>query len=148
MGEGIEGFETIVVESVPPPTLPAPGAAQPPDPAAARLEVEQAFTDLHADIANWDTLLRLVDDPSGLDVLLQEAPAHVRQRILGIDVVITDLVFFSPIEASFLYRAKIGGEEMSPTYGRARLIDGTWRITRTTVCQDVRFAGNGLECTI
>lgn len=142
--------DTIVVEpeTTPPLTLPPAGPAQPPDPAAAQAEITRAFDELHADIGNWDTLIRLVDDPSGLDLLIERESVSGRRKILGTTVVISELVFFSPIEASFIYVATIDGDEQDAEYGRARLIEGTWRITRTTVCQDIAKARNGIDCPI
>ena len=55
-------------------------------------------------------------------------------------VVVEELVFLSPVEAAFEYTltapdAAITKDEQ---FGRARLVDGIWRIGRGTICHDLQ----------
>ena len=57
------------------------------------------------------------------------------------DIVVEDLVFTTPTEAWFRYRIETGVTVLDDRYGIAREIDGTWKITRGTLCQDLAIAG-------
>jgi len=57
------------------------------------------------------------------------------------DARITDLVFISPIEAFFFYDLDAPYGPVTFRFGRARLVDGSWRITRGTYCQEITQYG-------
>lgn len=146
------GEQMFIDEEPPPPpttvpiTLPPPGGTGPADPAAARAEIERVYDELVAGIADYATLARTMDDPSGIDLRVAAARPSDRGQIDRTTVEITDLVFFSPVEASFIYSSTVLPDEEPLAYGRARLIEGTWRITRSTVCQNLSSAG--VECGV
>ncbi len=86
----------------------------------------------------------LLDDPSGVQFALD----HVREfdtdmRLDKMQLEFGDLVFLTDVEASFLYTVTIGdhGEIYYFQFGRARLIDGRWKVTRATYCQDIAHVG-------
>ncbi|MEO5899117.1 MAG: hypothetical protein ABIR68_03165, partial [Ilumatobacteraceae bacterium] len=60
-----------------------------------------------------------------------------------IQVSITELVFVSPTQAWFRYDLISGFSTFIDRYGQARLVDGTWKLTRQTFCQDIALAGIG-----
>lgn len=144
------GGETFPEPEIPVLNLPKPGSEQPADPTVERAAIERTLTELYDDFGDRSTLFRLVDDPSGLDLLMVGLFREHGEAYRAMDAVISDLVFFSPVEASFVYTTgldpwKDGFTGRFPAFGRARLIDGTWRITRTTVCQDISKI---MQCTI
>ncbi len=53
-------------------------------------------------------------------------------------------MFLSAVEAAFDYELRGLGVDHDELFGRARLVDGTWRLTRGTICRDLRDAG--IEC--
>ncbi len=54
---------------------------------------------------------------------------------------IDELVFTTPAEAWFRYSIDTPGNDFDNRYGIAVLVDGVWKITRATVCQDLSLAG-------
>ena len=131
--------------------LPDAGPVQPLDPAVERGLIERSLTDLFENLWAKDTLFTLVDDASGIDIIMRDLMGQFGRKFREMEPEIVDLVFFSPIEASFTYTSGFdpfgdGFIGAQPAYGRARLIDGVWRITRSTVCQELAKAGAG--CTI
>lgn len=145
----VEG--TMPMPEVPDLELPRPGAEQPLDPAAERTRVEAAFVALYSDIGDKDTLFRYVDDASGLDLAMVGIMREYGEAYRSMEPEILEMVFFSPIEASFVYTTGLdpfgdGFTGQLQSFGRARLVDGEWRITRSTVCQDMERIG--VQCTI
>jgi len=55
--------------------------------------------------------------------------------------IIEELVFTTPDEAWFRYRIETAGIDLDNRYGMAVVVDGSWRITRDTLCQDLSMAG-------
>jgi hypothetical protein len=54
----------------------------------------------------------------------------------------TDLVFISPVEAFFYYDMENSISGVYPDrLGRARFVDGAWKITRGTFCQELVTVG-------
>ena len=54
---------------------------------------------------------------------------------------IAELVFTAPDEAWFRYSIDTPGNDFDNRYGIAVAVDGVWKITRSTVCQDLSLAG-------
>lgn len=123
--------------------LPAPGE-QPADPAAARAEVERALQDLfRAPIEEGLEFFDLIDDASGIDLSVAEQieeGSSVAEVLSESEVTVVDLVFVSPVEAFFYYDI-VGPATNLDRFGRARFVDGRWKITRGTFCQEVMAWG-------
>ncbi len=120
--------------------LPEPGVEQPADPAAARAEIETTFGSLYGP-RNPDAD-QLIDDPYGLDIARQQVDANgFGDDAEGASVEIHDVVFPTATDAVFLYTLSTPVTEFPDQIGRARLIDGVWKITRATLCQDMAKAG-------
>jgi hypothetical protein len=141
--------------SLPPITLPRPGKIQPDDPAAATAEIESVFSALYRNVESDDALFRYLDDPSGLDFLMDDVlKSEVGDGYKAMTAEVTDVIFFSPIEANFMYTLTLDpfvnddvvDMDWYRQYGRARLVNGVWLITRTTICQDI--AKSGITCTV
>ena len=123
----------------PPPALPEPGE-QPADAAAAEAAVRASFATIRAeDIA---ARLPVIDDVTGIETAWAEiAAGQYAEAAAGATFAIRDFVFSSPTEAWFRYDIESSAGFFSDRYGRAVLgDDGTWLITRDTVCQDLSLA--------
>ncbi len=123
----------------PPPALPEPGE-QPADPVAAEAAIVDAMTKLYDGTEQGE--LDLVDDATGIE----EARAQVREGGFSNEAdtaqaTIEELVFTTPTEAWFRYRVDTAGAGLTDRFGIAVVVDGTWRITRNTICQDLSMAG-------
>ena len=146
--------EPIPEPPSPPPTLapapmqtelPLPGDQQPNDVAAA----EGAVVDVAARWFDWsrtiDDRLTAVDDPSGLGPLLETLGARFGRAATDSMAQIEDVVFTSATDAAFLYRINLDGSTViGPVVGRATQVDGTWKVTRETVCDN--FTVGGVRC--
>jgi hypothetical protein len=125
----------------PPPALPDAGE-QPTDPAAAEAEIRAAMSTLYGTIGTGDVGSDLLDDPTGV----AEARAQVQEGgfaddAAGAVATIDELVFTTPAESWFRYSIDTPGNDFSNRYGIAVLVDGVWKINRSTVCQDLSLAG-------
>lgn len=127
--------------SPPPPELPEPGE-QPADPAAAEAEILgvidllYGLDDGEADVAD------LVDDPTGVaEAQAQVADGDYADAIASLVVEVEELVFTEPGEAWFRYRIETDITNLYDRYGIAVFVDGVWKLTRATICQDVGMAG-------
>ena len=118
--------------------LPPPGE-QPADPAAAQAAIDEVMRTLYGAPAGPD-VLALVDDPFAM----RETFERIGEVDIGVEwadvaVDIEELVFLSPVEAAFEYTLRVpGGDEHDELFGRARLVDGTWRVGRGTICRDLQ----------
>jgi hypothetical protein len=128
-----------------PPPLP-PAGPQPDDPAAARRDVENALTTLFtAPMEEGREFFDYIDDASGLDVNIgprDKASQAFIDLLEESEVTMVDLVFISPVESFFYYNldSSVGGQVIN-RLGRARFVDGAWKITRGTFCQELATAG-------
>lgn len=128
-----------------PPPLP-PAGPQPDDPATARRSVENALTTLFtAPMEEGREYFDYIDDASGLDINIGP-PDEANQQFIDLledsEVTMTGLVFISPVEAFFYYDMEnsISGVFQN-RLGRARFVDGAWKITRGTFCQELATVG-------
>ncbi len=124
----------------PPPALPEPGI-QPADPAADEQAVADAMTTLYDETFPGDRE-DLVDDATGVaEARQQVADGTYGDQAAAATATVEELVFTSPTEAWFRYRIDTPQSTFDNRYGVARLVDGAWKITRDTICQDLSLAG-------
>lgn len=127
-----------------PSELPPPGAGQPADPAAARAEIERLFGVRFADRTDEERLANL-DDPTGMrEVYEQLRNGPYAQQVLGSRPVFRDLVFLSATRAVVQYESEIPGyppQAFGQQFGEVVFVDGTWKLTRESVCREVQLAG-------
>ena len=126
--------------SPPPPALPEPGE-QPADPDADEQTVVELMTAIYAE-SDSELNAERIDDPTGI----AEAREQVRDGGFAdaadsASAIVEELVFTSPTEAWFRYRIETTTGTFGQRFGIARNIDGTWKITRDTICQDLSLAG-------
>jgi hypothetical protein len=55
----------------------------------------------------------------------------------SVQVSVNNIVFVSPMEAAFHHDSDTSASDFRAQVGGARLIDGIWKITRATYCQDI-----------
>lgn len=124
----------------PPPELPLAGE-QPADPGA-----EGAVRDVFARLFDRSTPVAdreaLVDDPTGVAAAFEAVADGPFADIAATAVhVLDELVFTSPTEAWFRYGIETSSGYFGSRFGQAFLIDGSWRIARDAVCQDLSLGG-------
>lgn len=125
----------------PPPALPDAGE-QPIDPAAAEAEIRDAMTALYGVVGTDDVGSDLIDDPTGVAEARQQVQdGGFAEDAAAASATIDELVFTAPDEAWFRYSIDTPGNDFDNRYGIAVLVDGVWKITRSTVCQDLSLAG-------
>lgn len=125
--------------SPPPPELPEAGE-QPADPVGDETRIVDLMAAIYGD-DNGDNEDR-IDDLAGV----AEAREQVRnggfeEAAASAEAIVEELVFTSPTEAWFRYRIETTTGIFSERFGIAVNIDGTWKITRATICQDLSLAG-------
>jgi hypothetical protein len=125
----------------PPPALPEPGD-QPADPAAAEAEIRAAMALLYGALGDGIERADLLDDPTGVAEAREQVQAGgYATDAAGAEATIDELVFTDPGTAWFRYSIDTPGNDFDNRYGIAVAIDGVWKITRATVCQDLSLAG-------
>lgn len=130
------------------PRLPAPGE-QPADAAAARDAVISAFTRLYDPNVSDDDKAGLVDDPTGVqDGWSAARTGSFAEAAKNSEFKLVDLVFTAPDQASVKYdillptgSTPVGS--LTGQIGTAHLVDGTWKVTRGTICGVLAMAGAG-----
>jgi hypothetical protein len=109
--------------------------------ASARAAVAAAFRHVFSgeDVAD----ISGVDDPAGLDELRDELRERYPEMLGGrVSYEIVDIVFTSPTSAAYYFRPVIEDYAVLPQQiGGARIVDGSWLITRDTVCTMFRLGG-------
>ncbi len=125
----------------PPPPLPEAGE-QPAEPAAAEAEIRTAMSTLYGIVGTGDIGSDLIDDPTGVAAAREQVQSGgFADDAASATATIDELVFTTPAEAWFRYSIDTDGNDFDNRYGIAVLVDGAWRITRATVCQDLSLAG-------
>lgn len=122
----------------PPPELPSPGE-QPADPAAA----EAAVRDVAARVFDGKPDLgNEFDDITGLqDAVDKVQSGQYADAASKGSIDINGIVFTSPTEAWIRYDLRTGNGTFPSHFGQAVLIDGVWKLTRQTLCQELGLAG-------
>ncbi len=130
----------------PPPALPDAGE-QPSDAAAAEAAVRDVFATLvDTSVPREDKPDNLLDDYTGVDDAIELAMSGVFADAAASAVyTIEDFVFTTPTEAWFRYGIDASTGHFGQRYGTAHLIDGSWRISRAVICQDLALAGAPCE---
>lgn len=120
----------------------------PQNPAAAKQEIIRAFEawGAVATLEQVEANLKLIDDPRGVLFAAGQAQQNFPDEVANDTYRVSDVRFVSPTEAAVTYDIVLRG---SPLYtgqiGHAVLKEGTWRLTRTTVCGDLALAGGDCD---
>lgn len=139
--------------SPPPPALPEPGE-QPAEPATDERTIIELMTSIYLDddLETGDpgdendstdqSDDERFDDPTGIAEAREEVRSgSFEEAASNAEAIVEELVFTSPTEAWFRYRIETTTGTFAGRYGIAVLIDGMWKITRETICQDLALAG-------
>ncbi len=128
------------------PRLPAPGE-QPADAAAAKAAVAKSFSTLYVFTTPTEERARLIDDTTGVEAALaQVLSGSLAEAAKGARWKLVDMVFTDPTTAVVKYDIEIpegsGSQSIAQNrFGTAKLVDGTWKVARATICADLALAG-------
>ncbi len=130
-------------ECMAPTSLPAPGAEQPANVAAATHAVTDAFDIAHSNAQSDDARTAVIDDPTGLpEIWAQNRQGPYKDQIAASVITLDDVVFASATKAYFRYHWETPGySTYGPRFGEADVVDGTWKVTRASMCQDIALTG-------
>ena len=128
--------------SPPPPALPSPGD-QPADAAFAEETIIDLMSRIYGnnDDESFDTL-DFIDDPTGVAAAREQvSEGSFEDAAASANAIVEEIVFTTPTEAWFRYRIETTTGTFGDRFGIAVDIDGEWKITRQTICQDLGLAG-------
>jgi hypothetical protein len=118
--------------------LPAPGP-QPANATQATAGVITAFTTAYNGNTTGTARASAIQDNTGIAALLDQVargPYAASVKISSARV--TQVVFTSPTEAAVRFDILLGAQvDFANEIGHAVLANGTWKVTRTTVCADL-----------
>ena len=118
-------------------SLPAPGT-QPSDPEAPA-KVIAAFAKVYGGTAGDLTRLEAIDDPRGVADATNAALAGPYGGIVqNARAEVAEITFDRPDHAWVAY--SLTGSPLGSRKGEAVLVDGRWKVTRSTVCTDLASA--------
>jgi hypothetical protein len=124
-----------------PPTLPPPGAQQPPDATAARAAIQQAFDDTYGpDVAQGTKEAAVQDGAALFPLFRQAANGAFAQQVHAVKVRIDELVFTSATHATLRYDLLIPNDNWTNRIGDAVFEEGRWKVARSTICNDLSLA--------
>lgn len=124
-----------VADGLSPPTGPPPT-----DEEGARAAVITAATAWSEAISAGGARFDLVDDPRGLDVALSDARRNFPREVASSTVQVRAVQFLDATHAQFSYSVTVAGTTFADLIGQAVLIDGTWKLTRETICNGLQLA--------
>ncbi len=114
------------------------GEAAPP---AETAEVEAAFVTLYDGSKPIDERVRVIDDPSGIAEAFQMLAPAVAKQMASLRARVHAVKFTSTVTATVNYAVQTLGGQPVQRVGAARLVDGTWKVARSTVCADLSDVG-------
>lgn len=116
---------------------------QPDDPAAAEAAVRHAFVTFYDGARPEADRVAVVDDPRGIADAIRAAQAgEFALDVLNAKAVVSSVRFTSASTAAATFSVMVSGvEKVSGVEGAARLVDGRWKVTRSTVCASLEDVG-------
>jgi len=128
-----------------PTALPDPGPWQPADPAAAEAAIRTSWEVMYGDPTGrtLEEQAAVVDDPRNLSEGLESIRSRYdAEQIATTTVAIEEIVFESAERAYVRYSVDAGPlGTFGDRFGELRLIGGTWKLTRHTVCSLLGLGG-------
>ncbi|MEV6107148.1 hypothetical protein AB0M28_20925 [Streptomyces sp. NPDC051940] len=123
------------------------GGGEPADPAAAQAEITKNFEDFFNPKVPLDKKAGLLEGGEEMRPLMQQFAGSEQAK--GVEVKVTGVSFSSPTEAAVSYSLAVGGATVLPNgAGTAVLEDGTWKVSKVTLCGLVGLSGTpGPGCT-
>jgi hypothetical protein len=127
----------------PPPALPAAGAEQPDDPDAARQAITDAYQTVFTHGSDPEKNATLIEDAEHVQPELAKTKANYPEATDTVTVDIGEIRFLSQTEAALYFELNYqGGALFGKQIGYAKLIDGTWKISRDTMCMVASWGGS------
>jgi hypothetical protein len=128
-----------------PPDLPAAGADQPADADSARAAITNAYQTVFTHGSDPETNAQYMEDAENIQPVAAKVKGNYSEATSTITVDIGEIRFQSPTEAALYFELKYtGGALFGKQIGYATLIDGTWKISRDTLC--MVFSWGGGQC--
>jgi hypothetical protein len=119
----------------------APPAGPPPaDEAAARAAVTATVMAWAEAVRSGGARFDLIDDPHGLDVAVGEARRNVPRELAEHSVEVSLVQFLDATHAQVTYTLLVPGNAFRDRVGQVVLVNGTWKLTRETICTDLLLA--------
>jgi len=118
-------------------TLPAPGAEQPPDVAAARQAVSQAVSDAFEGSKADPTMANAIEGGDALTSVFDALrTGSFARQVTEAKTVVDGIVFLSASSAAMQFHSNLGADGNSgPYFANAALTAGGWQVTRASYCQ-------------
>jgi hypothetical protein len=143
---GLDVTEAAMQACAPPTELPPPGAEQPADVAAAEQAVRDAFLIAHGRAVGGVTReqqMAAIDDPAGFPEIWDEmAAGPFAEQVAAAQMHVDDVVFLSATRAAVKYGWTVPDySSFDNRFGELVLVDGAWKVTRATMCNDFSLAG-------
>jgi hypothetical protein len=138
----VSGLPTTVVTTTS--EVPVVGSAGEALPSSERAGVEAAYTTVYDGSRPTAERLAFVDDTAGVAESLQAlASSPMGSQAAAVRAVVDRVTFTSSMTATVTYRltSGSGGSATSSRIGSARRVGGTWKVTRSTVCDVLADAG-------
>lgn len=139
--ETLDGFDPACA---PPPAptsaLPEPGP-QPADPATDEADIRARHALLVDQSVSQEDKEGLLDDDTGVSEAREQMEAgQYAESAAGAQYTLEEFVFTDPDTAWFRYTIEAPTGTFANRFGQAVRIDGVWKITRQTICQDLSLA--------
>jgi hypothetical protein len=126
----------------PPPELPPAGTEQPDDVAAATQGVRDAYESVFTHGSDPEHNATLMEDPDTVQAALGTTKANFPEAADSVTIEVGEIRFLSQTEAALFFELKYtGGALFGKQIGYAKLIDGTWKISRDTLCMVAGWGG-------
>ncbi len=115
-----------------------PSGPPPADPTAASAAITEAYRVVYSPASDAAARTALVDDAHGLAEITTAAATGPRgAEMVDLTATVTEVSFDQPDHAWVRYTLTGPGIAPYSSTGQARLVDGTWKVQRATVCHDL-----------
>jgi hypothetical protein len=137
-----------VVPTADPAALPEVDGPPPDDEETARQAVIDAYSTVYSADTSDENIVDAVDDPRGVANAFAQARANMPQALDTLAVRVHEVQFLNPTEAAVRYDILVPGlanTVLPDLIGRAVLLDDEWKVTRDTICRDLKQASASCE---
>ncbi|MEY2452048.1 MAG: hypothetical protein QOD92_1622 [Acidimicrobiaceae bacterium] len=126
----------------PPPELPPAGQEQPADQAGATTAVQTAYNTVWDHTTEPTSRSQYIEDQPSIQSAIDASKKNFPQAADTITVEVGEIRFLSTTEAALFFELKYdGGQLFGKQIGYAKLVDGTWKVSRDTMCMVLGWAG-------
>jgi hypothetical protein len=126
----------------PPPPLPPAGDVQPSDVTAATAGVQTAFNTVWDHTTDPSSRTQYIEDQPSIQSAIDTSKTNYPEASNTITVEVGEIRFLSATDAALYFELKYdGGNLFGQQIGYAKLIDGTWKVSRDTMCMVLGWGG-------